>query len=106
MALQAMLVEEGQAQGLAQRAKGALASWSPGKRKRGRKKWCLQELASVGLPDEVSCIHLMPYSSGDHLPNPCSLIVCVFWLRSVCKAPTSIGLPVKIACICSSMLCF
>lgn len=70
VALQAVLMEEGQAQGLAQRAKGALASWSPGKRKRGRKRWCLQELASIGLPDEVSCIHLMSYPSGDCLPRP------------------------------------
>lgn len=40
---------------------------SPGKRKRGRKRWTLQELARASLPDEVSCIHIVPYTAGQVL---------------------------------------
>ena len=64
VALQAVLMDGP----LSGQGPGAGATNSPGKRKRGRKRWSLQELARVGIPDEVSCIHIMPYNAGEPLP--------------------------------------
>ena len=69
VALQAVLVDGA----LVGQKQGASATNSPGKRKRGRKRWSLQELARVGLSDEVSCIHIMPYPAGQPSQN---LLAC------------------------------
>lgn len=69
VALQAVLVDGA----LVGQKQGASATNSPGKRKRGRKKWSLQELARVAVSDEVSCIHIMPYPAGQPLQN---LLAC------------------------------
>ncbi len=61
VAVQAVLAEEGS--GGRPWVAGAVAQ-SPGKRKRGRRRWCLQETARVALQDEVSCIHLLSYPQG------------------------------------------
>ncbi|DBA93331.1 TPA: hypothetical protein ACH3X2_003608 [Trebouxia sp. C0005] len=61
VAVQAVLADEGS--GGRPWVAGAVAQ-SPGKRKRSRRRWCLQETACVALQDEVSCIHLLPYPQG------------------------------------------
>jgi hypothetical protein len=61
VAVQAVLADEGS--GGRPWVAGAVAQ-SPGKRKRSRRRWCLQESARVALEDEVSCIHLLPYPQG------------------------------------------
>ena len=61
VAVQVVLAEEGS--GGRPWVAGAVAQ-SPGKRKRSRRRWCLQETARVALQDEVSCIHLLPYHQG------------------------------------------
>ncbi|KAL0033688.1 hypothetical protein WJX77_000833 [Trebouxia sp. C0004] len=61
VAVQAVLADEGC--GGRPWVAGAVAQ-SPGKRKRSRRRWCLQETARVALEDEVSCIHLLPYPQG------------------------------------------
>lgn len=70
VAIQAVLTDEGS--GGKPWAAGAVAQ-SPGKRKRSRRRWCLQEMAQVALEDEVSCIHLLPYPQGG-----CQLPLCLF----------------------------
>ena len=62
VAVQAVLCDEGPGGRLW--GAGGVAQ-SPGKRKRTRKRWCLQDLAQAPLQHEVSCIHVLPFPQGD-----------------------------------------
>ena len=61
-AVQAVLTDEGS---MGKPWSAGAAGQAPGKRKRSRRKWCLQHMADVSLQDEVSCIHLLPFPQGD-----------------------------------------
>ena len=67
IAVQAVLCDEGS--GGRSWGAGGVAQ-SPGKRKRTRKRWCLQHIAQAPLQDEVSCIHLLSYPPGDPFLTP------------------------------------